>query len=1202
MSITLFGRDDLRITPQMVLVNYNENCPDGVFSIEIFDDNNQSLGDVVNYQQLGQSLTFRVTEANTANNCSGKLELLDEFAPEINCTELFIACYADTSPAAVGYPEFSDNIDELSVTDFEYEDRVINLNCLAEHNGTRVTQRIDRDWWLKDASGNEAHCTQTIFLQRADLADIIFPQPLDDIARASLDCADSDTNLDKTGHPTIDGKPLGDDICDFSVAFTDRKTEHCAGSYTLNRIWSIIDLCTAEERRKVQVIEVTDKTAPIISCPDTIYATVRAQNCRANVTLTEPEVTDDCGLTTTLVEWEFGTGIGTFNNVYFGSHEVTYTATDACGNAASCVGIVVVTDETKPTTLCDDGMEVSLNPTGEVIAPAELFDNGSSDNCGIEKYEVSREGGDYVETLTFDCQDVANSPIPLTFRVTDVSGNWRECEMEVFIVDMDAPVISCPDDINIKCAADYKDVLVTGQASASDACGLTEITYSDTEDLNQCGLGVVRRLWHVKDINGNASTCEQIITIEAEGEITVEFPEAVELYSCGADISADSLGRPVVSGNLCSTDYGIDYTDNVFGDSPPACYTIYRRWTVVDLCKFVPNTPDAEGRWEQTQVIEVYDTLAPVFDCIIDQTASVFDGGCEMFVEVPLPTVTDCSPDIIYANDSDYADGEGANASGVYPVGEHTITYTATDGCGNVGTCIVTLLVRDEAPPVPICFNGVTIPLNENGLVFITPNMISAGANDNCFPADEIELSVTPARFDCDDLGTQEVTLRAEDPMGNFAICIVDVTIQDNIYNCTTAPEGTAEVSGLIRTSTGETMAEVTLQINGNQEVMATTDDNGSYRISDLPMYDDYTIQPVSADDYKNGVSTFDLIKIRKHILGLETITDPYKLIAGDVNNSGSISTFDMVTLRKLILGIEDELAQHPSWVFVKADYDFPSDMNPAAAPYPQLENINNLDKNHGQVDFIAIKIGDMNGTASTNFNTDEVDERSGADDLNFLTENVKLVAGYEYEVPIYAQDFYNIEGFQLTFDYDTNNLEWLGIEANALPRLTNDHFYEVEPGKITLSWEYFYDTEIDETEPLFTLRFTATHNSTLQNELKLTPSHLSSEAYTYDENLLNLNLLFTESQRDFYLLQNTPNPFRDATSVHFKLPKATEVTLTIYDLHGRQIQQYRDHFSAGQQGIDIQLKDINTQGILYYTLTTPITRTISGKMLRINE
>ncbi|MFN0214912.1 MAG: T9SS type A sorting domain-containing protein [Saprospiraceae bacterium] len=66
-----------------------------------------------------------------------------------------------------------------------------------------------------------------------------------------------------------------------------------------------------------------------------------------------------------------------------------------------------------------------------------------------------------------------------------------------------------------------------------------------------------------------------------------------------------------------------------------------------------------------------------------------------------------------------------------------------------------------------------------------------------------------------------------------------------------------------------------------------------------------------------NGVTTYDLVLLSKHILGIDTFDSPFKKIAGDANNSGSVTTFDIVTIRKVILGIDSIFAEDRSWRYI---------------------------------------------------------------------------------------------------------------------------------------------------------------------------------------------------------------------------------------------------------------------------------------------
>lgn len=84
-----------------------------------------------------------------------------------------------------------------------------------------------------------------------------------------------------------------------------------------------------------------------------------------------------------------------------------------------------------------------------------------------------------------------------------------------------------------------------------------------------------------------------------------------------------------------------------------------------------------------------------------------------------------------------------------------------------------------------------------------------------------------------------------------------------------------------------------------------------------IPNGFNYTLEIVKDSDALNGISTLDLVLIQRHILGIQTFDDPYKLIASDVSGNQSITALDLIEIRKLILGFYDEFPVVPSWTFV---------------------------------------------------------------------------------------------------------------------------------------------------------------------------------------------------------------------------------------------------------------------------------------------
>lgn len=201
------------------------------------------------------------------------------------------------------------------------------------------------------------------------------------------------------------------------------------------------------------------------------------------------------------------------------------------------------------------------------------------------------------------------------------------------------------------------------------------------------------------------------------------------------------------------------------------------------------------------------------------------------------------------------------------------------------------------------------------------------------------------------------------DDLGNWDYCEAFVTIQNNIVG--PCEIGLVPVVGVISTEENETVENVTvtsINTSTNQTFEEITDNNGSFTLF-AEAGANYIITPYRNNDPLNGVSTWDLVLITKHILGTQPLGSPYKLIAADVNNNGVITANDLVELRKIILHINDNYPDNTAWRFIDANFIFPDAANPWLTDFPEMINYNQ-GAGGADIEFIGVHTGDVNGSA----------------------------------------------------------------------------------------------------------------------------------------------------------------------------------------------------------------------------------------------
>ena len=563
--------------------------------------------------------------------------------------------------------------------------------------------------------------------------------------------------------------------------------------------------------------------------------------------------------------------------------------------------------------------------------------------------------------------------------------------------------------------------------------------------------------------------------------------------------------------------------------------------------------------------------------------------------------------------------------TGLFPVGQHAIEITVSDGCGNTDTRTMAFEVYDALAPSPICFSSLTLELSpvdydKDGLPDVGQAAITIWAEDfikglgteEC--TGPVSYSIhraslvdegneipapgpTSLLVSCEDNGFVLAYVYAWDAAGNGDRCEVFLILNDNNHLCSgdETAENSASVAGMITTAGEAPVSGVEINLSGDRQMADNTANDGMYTFTNLQKGRDYTLQPFKDDGITNGVSTFDLITITKHILGVKSLSTPYQMIAADVNNSGSITTLDLIRTRKVILGAESTFSNNQSWRFIDASYTFPDASNPWLENFPEVININNLSDNRMSGNFIAVKTGDVSGDARAN--DSDIRPRSLHGNFNLMAKHGDLTADEVVVVPITSRELHLVQGFQFTLALHPD-ITWL---ETGYALLQEEHFglTHLDRNLLTMSWNPDTGstiTSLQEETVLFTLTLRANRALKASEVLHIAAGPTIGEAYGKDGEapsgtLKNVKLQVAQpavAPSGYRLDQNVPNPFADRTAVRFHLPIAQTATLRVFDAAGKTLYRHRDHFDAGTNEIILHHEDLATYGVLYYTLESP--------------
>ncbi len=441
----------------------------------------------------------------------------------------------------------------------------------------------------------------------------------------------------------------------------------------------------------------------------------------------------------------------------------TWTATDECGSTASCIQIIAVEDNTGPVVTCPANITIEC---GSNSGPSTTGQATATDVCGTVANIAYAD-----VTISGPC--AAEPIITRTWTATDACGNTSSCVQIITTNDSTPPVIVCPSNAVINCSSSTLPSNTGFATFVPNSCDVNVvITYSDdfVIQLSPPPCRIIRT-WTATDACGNSSTCNQNILLVDGIAPTITCPPNVTV-SCTANTLPASTGNATATDNCIALPM-VTYSDVTSNLGCVNEYTITRTWTAIDEC---------ENSNSCVQTIVVDDSTPPTMSCPPNLTIECAANT--------LPTATgnttatdNCSgvPVVTYADVTQ----SSPTCAQEYSI---TRTWTATDICNNISTCVQTITIDDSTVPSLTCPANITIQCTASTL---PENTGSGTSTDNCDTAPLVTYTdLTTSSSTCTQEYTITRTWKATDDCGNTSTCNQVITIDDSTAPVMTCPAG----------------------------------------------------------------------------------------------------------------------------------------------------------------------------------------------------------------------------------------------------------------------------------------------------------------------------------------------------------------------------------------------------------------------------
>ncbi len=511
--------------------------------------------------------------------------------------------------------------------------------------------------------------------------------------------------------------------------------------------YAATDACGNSETCSFNVTVNGTSSSLSMNCPSDMNVQIPAGQGSTSVSWNPATANSNCsgGANVTQVS-----GNGNGNQFSPGNYTITYQASDNCGNQETCSFTINVTDTPTDLSINCPADRVFQIPAGQTQTQVS-WDLPTANTSCPNGAEVNRIAG------TPNFSTVGAGTYTITYEATDNCGNRTTCSFNVIVNQTTTDLsINCPSNLTVDIPAGQNNVVLNwSDPTASTNCpnGTSINQIGGTPKFSVVGEGNYDITYEATDNCGNRETCSFTITVEREasvntGDITINCPSNITRNIAANESSINvSWATPTASttcttggggtGNDCSGSFINGYSfmgefqgSQYYKSNEPFNWELantaaaneggflakissaeenefIRSNLGSDLCIIGVSDEDQEGVWKYAD-----GTTAGYlnFPNSLNNNSSndygvinFWNGEWELttdfiykqyILEIPCNGGGGSNPSAVALNQI-----SGPSSGSNFGVGTTTITYQATDDCGNSRTCSFTVTInQDDAP------------------------------------------------------------------------------------------------------------------------------------------------------------------------------------------------------------------------------------------------------------------------------------------------------------------------------------------------------------------------------------------------------------------------------------------------------------------------------------------------------------------------